>query len=740
MASLDSVNRCVPGVPPAPQQNEVLKTLVAMATVAVNAQIGLFTVRLADAFMQLSESSMESKEASLSFNIANLLKKNSYAYYYLASVRFEKALQQAMLATEYPRQLARSTSGDTLALVSYEEVEQSLLLTKISRQIELANTDRLDVLGMRLAHMLHRDQLPVAQNPFRPEIFVDAAYQAWLEFDLDPASQGLMLPLLQPDIFIDLAPIIQSLNEKLIACGILPDVTEAFRIRKTGSAQDGTKNSHVPDAAMVQQLRHLLSPQASDAGPTMSSITGGGESGAAGGLTSHGSGGGFQAHVLDAAVASNKLLGYLAGMQKHDRSLSSPGSSVDDLHSVLPHIKAQAPHGAMNRVDEHTIDLLIKIFDVVFRDRNIPQEIKALIGFLQVPVLKAALLDKEFFFQQEHPARRVIELVSQSGIGWDQKKGESDPLYQTIKRNVERIEQAVDQDTTVFAEVVAALESFIDTEENQATEALAAPITEALRQEKIGQATKVAMSDVAARIGTGDVVAFVETFLEEKWVTVLAIAYQIQDEKPQAVASAVKTMDDLIWSVKPKMTIAERKELVGRLPTMLAALNKWLNVVKWVDADRLQFFADLAECHASIVRAPIDMSPQRQLEIAIDVAKAAAERRLAKRTAEHPITIVDDSIEQVGQLTRGVWVAFQQPDGSIKKVKLAWISPLRRLFIFSTSEKTEAFSLSVDDMARAFREQRAQVMALGGLVERALTEAMATAGANDPAMETQSAA
>lgn len=141
------------------------------------------------------------------------------------------------------------------------------------------------------------------------------------------------------------------------------------------------------------------------------------------------------------------------------------------------------------------------------------------------------------------------------------------------------------------------------------TNALSVPITQALQQEKIAQATKAAKNDVALRIGTGELAAFVETFLEHKWVPVLTLVYSIQEKKPQAVESAVKAMDDLVWSVKPKITLEERKELIAKLPSMLAILNKWLNVVKLDDAARLQFFAELAKCHASIVRAPLELSP-----------------------------------------------------------------------------------------------------------------------------------
>jgi hypothetical protein len=251
------------------------------------------------------------------------------------------------------------------------------------------------------------------------------------------------------------------------------------------------------------------------------------------------------------------------------------------------------------------------------------------------------------------------------------------------------------------------------------------------------QATRHAKNEVAARIGTGEVIALVETFLEDKWVSVLTVAYGVQEEKPEAVKSAVKTMDDLIWSVKPKITVEQRKEFIAKLPGMLSMLNKWLNVIKWEDADRLQFFAELAECHASIVRAPLELSPERQLEIAVEVAQRAAERRLQRAVKQAPEPVPDASVNTVEHLERGMWLEFAAKDGGKKKVKLAWISPLRSLYIFSTSARQETFSLSSDELAQDFREQRVHVLSLSGmdgkngLVTHALSRAMADTSVND---------
>jgi hypothetical protein len=77
-------------------------------------------------------------------------------------------------------------------------------------------------------------------------------------------------------------------------------------------------------------------------------------------------------------------------------------------------------------------------------------------------------------------------------------------------------------------------------------------------------AREFAENDVAIRTDTGEVAGFVEEFLRKQWIRILTIAHNVKEEKPNALENALRTMDDLIWSLKPKNTSEERKELVSK--------------------------------------------------------------------------------------------------------------------------------------------------------------------------------
>ena len=431
----------------------------------------------------------------------------------------------------------------------------------------------------------------------------------------------------------------------------------------------------------------------------------------------------------------------LANLPAMPPAACAPGQAAGSASAVagaassvfyLPRLKQAMPAGALSRGDSTTLDLLSRIFDTVYLDNSIPEPTRELIQYLQAPVLKAALLDKEFFYQEAHPARRMIDLMSR--MGWEQRSPD-DPLFQAMQRGVEKVGREPEANVAVFAEAVAELETTLAAEEQQAATVIAAPIAAALKQEKVSAATKSARNAVALRVGGGELVTVVEAFLQHRWTSVMTIAYSVETEKPGAVGSATRTMDDLIWSVKPKITHEQRKQLIARLPSLLTTLNKWLDIIKWQDAERLQFFADLAECHASIVRAPIDLSPERQVEVALEAAQQDAMRRVEKEQAQAAAEQAealqaeqDPVLAEIESLERGMWLEIaEDADAAPRTVKLAWISPLRSLFIFSTAARKEAFSLPVDKLAAAWREGRAKVVRQDGVVAQALAEAL-----NDP--------
>ena len=82
----------------------------------------------------------------------------------------------------------------------------------------------------------------------------------------------------------------------------------------------------------------------------------------------------------------------------------TPGASV--LQNQVRIVRDSEAAQQVSPIGSVTIDIVAMLFDFVFNDDELPATVKSLVGQLQIPVLKVAMLDQSFFGNRQHPARR----------------------------------------------------------------------------------------------------------------------------------------------------------------------------------------------------------------------------------------------------------------------------------------------------------------------------------------------
>ncbi|WP_312519910.1 DUF1631 family protein [Massilia sp.] len=718
-------------------RKETLDGLVERAACLARDALPDMARRMASSLLDLTGAQPDPRDVMRRVRSGNLLKANSYAFCHVAEAAIERALYTAVDALQpADKPAARPAAPQELRLVPLDEIDQQLALGAVSRPFDLECADRLATLGVRLGLLLGRDLVRAAHNPFRPEVFLGALHAAWCEFEPDPDAHGLAASLLRPGVMFELAPLYDALVGMLQPARARQEAEARFSKTDDRAARKAEQARR--DAALSGQLRRMFDGGAEAALdipmiPNLPQGSGGWRPSAASGFAVAALPKRIEAAPI-AVTAADSQSGAAAGIHlPADKTLldllarlgASPAALPEGApamvqqgatpHAVfyLPRLRQSLPRGSLSHGDETTLDLLSRVFETVLLDDGIPPETRELIAFLQVPVLKAALRDRSFFYQEAHPARRMLDLLSQAR--WEQPAGQDDPAWRAMRSSVERVR---DQEQPEFDAALAELEAGIAARDSAEQAAIAEPIARAKRQEKQAAAERSARRAVALRMAGGNMAPLVAGFLEQRWTLALSLAYAVEDSRPGAVDNATRAMDDLIWSVEPKATQQARQTLIRRLPALLVSLNKWLDAIDWRDAERLQFFADLAECHAAIVRAPIELSPERQLELAVEAAQQDALRRAAQeQEADGP-----QEPDALAGLERGQRFEFRV-DGALRKVRLAWVSPLRTLFIFSGAGRQEAFSLPAERLAALIESGAMRALASGGVVGRVLNVA-----------------
>jgi hypothetical protein len=429
----------------------------------------------------------------------------------------------------------------------------------------------------------------------------------------------------------------------------------------------------------------------------------------------------------------------------------------------------------MGQVDAMTLDIVAMLFDYILDDRRIPDAMKALIGRLQIPVLKVAMLDKTFFSQKSHPARKVLDRLAEISIGWNEGEGHQGGLYQKVDEMIQRILNEFDDQVGIFAEVLEGLEQYL-VEEKKRTDALTGLSAQHIHHREQEEIARImAHDEIRRRIHSAQLPEVIGNFLVGCWEGVLAAEYAQTGEDGEPWTRAIETMDELIWSVAPKRVAEERKQLVSLLPSLLKRLQDGMVLVGLPDAERDQFFARLVKCHADAIKSGLagmtqedavqaafvvqafdaedaaEMAQQAaepadfmEIPVLLDViepdpafvqalsAESDAETDAGWQTLtigdvnwQAPLeTASDDYDAMVKRLKRGTWIEFEQESGESTRLKLAWVSPLKGLYLFTNRLGEKAVSITPAGLAGKLRGGHAQIIDDIALVDRAVNNLM----------------
>ncbi len=321
------------------------------------------------------------------------------------------------------------------------------------------------------------------------------------------------------------------------------------------------------------------------------------------------------------------------------------GTLIAGNVSMLRELKNTDLAASLGSVDAMTIDIVAMLFDFIFEDKQVPDPIKALIGRLQIPVLKAAMLDQAFFSKKSHPTRRLLNALADAATGWEEAITHDSPLYLKVDQIVQRVNDEFEDNLAVFERALDDFERFIEEQEHVADALVEVSIDmlQAREREQIKEedAQQAAESAVAARAADSEVPEAVRLFLCQEWVKPLRAAYLTGGTESAAWLESLGLMDDLIWSVRPKLTRESRQYMVKTLPGLLRRLQEGMARAEIPATVREQFMSRLVHCHAAAVKAGFNLQaePPMVTEASWDEAVRAHPQPSASETNETAVVL-----------------------------------------------------------------------------------------------------
>ncbi|MFN0183851.1 MAG: DUF1631 family protein [Aquabacterium sp.] len=244
------------------------------------------------------------------------------------------------------------------------------------------------------------------------------------------------------------------------------------------------------------------------------------------------------------------------------------------LLQELQQRKNELKAAATTPVERATIEIVAMMFQSILTEEQIPAAIRVWFARLQMPVLRVAVAEPDFFATTDHPARRLIDRTGACVMGFESKTGPVDEaLEKEIKRIVQVVEAYPDTGRRVFATVLTEFEKFLEhyfRNENEATKKGVSLAQQVEQRETLAIQYTIELRRMLNEVPVQE---GVRQFLFQVWADVLAtmaVRYGAQAEETRQMKRAAA---DLIWSAGAKVTRDERAEVIRRLPPLLKRLR-----------------------------------------------------------------------------------------------------------------------------------------------------------------------
>ncbi len=703
---------------------------------------GLFE-KLDDALYELADKSESNQLQSEYFTAMRVLRKvrPDIQRQYLAVVMgdFDRLWREGPRhLTSESEPLASDRFGD-LGLVANDELEESLAVSNLISKGENRHHQELDALDQRFGHLLGQP-LDRHSNPLAPEPLAHHYRDLIRELEVGLPVKLVIYKLFDKQVMDPIGGLYARIDALLVGQGVLPHLprgrlrspagVEPVRGRGTvgGVARPSSPSAEAESAGSVQNaiegevfatLSQLLSRyrrQHTDGGapPGLQNVapavpvTPVVPAGLSGGSTPE--------------FATSELVAALTDLQHLDLPAageSTPATLAGHLQAILQKGSQGQPHH-LAAADQDTLDVISMLFEFILEDRALPDAMKALIARLQIPILKVALLDKSFFSHKLHPARRLLNDLSQAAASWtDEGDRSGNGLYGRIEAIVEQVIAEFEDDPGIFERLGREFAAYLEREQRGA-EIAEERTTQVTRGKEQLRAARARVSDEIGRRlkGRPAVPVVVRDLLEGGWRDVMLLTLLRNGEDSADWHKALMVADQLLWSCEPKSTYADRQELLRAIPKLLRDLREGLSEISFDQHRTARLFKELQSLHIASLRGQSVAAPQHLAAVSEPVVEAP----VPADGGETPPAEDDAFMRRAQALPVGTWLEMKETDGRRMRIKLSWKSDVTDAFIFVNRKGIKVLEMTQAEVAQMLQRGTAEVLeeVESPLVDRAL--------------------
>ncbi|WP_169335587.1 DUF1631 domain-containing protein [Dasania marina] len=561
-------------------------------------------------------------------------------------------------------ELTRDATPDSLSLVQDDDIERDVAINSMVSKARGNNQEALYHLQVRLDYLIGHRSIDSDNNPLDPQQLCNSFADVCELFDIHIKAKIIIYKQFDRLVIGQLGKVYATANDLLINEGVIPKISHTIAKASnpeqadTHSAASDTSAPETPSAtaattgiqfaelsnllAGIRQLGAIQAPNYSqytaNPGPQMS---------------------------------NNELLAALSNIQiEQTRQALSVEDAANSLHMFVDLILSKSNPGApqsVHQTDEDTINLVAMFFDFILDDQNLPAAFQALISRLQIPVLKVALKDRSFFQNGGHPARKLINTVAATALGWEAEHPEKDKFYLLVAQIIQDIIENYGQDESIFAHKLVDLNEAVKQYEHR----------QALIEKRSKQAAQGKAITHSAKVLTQKTILDllkkaalpieISQFIIEYWQAFMVSTFIKHGKDSPEWLDAAQLIHDLLWACQAQQDAKSVARLEKIKPALMARIEKGLLHIITNDNERLQLCQQI---HQTIQQLQINkaelsirpISPAQAQELGHTPGSGSKNWKemtaLERQKAQHQ-ALTYEFIKQAESIALNTWFDYQ---------------------------------------------------------------------------------
>jgi Protein of unknown function (DUF1631) len=389
-----------------------------------------------------------------------------------------------------------------------------------------------------------------------------------------------------------------------------------------------------------------------------------------------------------------------AGVQVQIVEGMQPAQVNQALREQTKEIKKKADTDS----EKATIEIVALMFQSILAEERIPTGVRVWFARLQMPVLRLALSEAEFFGSLQHPARRLIDRMGSCVLGFDANVGSAE-LEAEIKRIVQTIEQYPETGRRVFQLVFDEFEKFLTKflTGSKTTQKIVSVAQQVEQKETNAIQYTIELRKMLGKLPMRDEI---REFLFKVWAEVLAISAMKHGPQHAETLALKQVAADLLWAASAKPNRADRAKVIADLPILLKRLRSgmgFLGLTAAVQDAQIKLISDtLADAFmsktATMDQDQVAEITQRIKHLEDFVSEEdVGDLPLDAESIEITLGIDMSGVEIITQggsdpsqamrawaqeLEQGTWFNLDH-NGKAVRVQYAWRSKRSQLFLFA---------------------------------------------------------